>query len=181
MNKSKHHCYDTPHINCKCRKTQGLIKKCNTQEKLTFCSLRWICFNCTYFHLVCEPPSGPDLAPCLDLRQTWEKYKQWNNFQDHEGKHNNECTAIFQMLWRLFKASLFPAKCNKTMEPKHSVLFSDLGVQGHLWSAGSDYVTNCGLRSFGCSVCISGRLVKPLSNFSQLEVCLVIAGGPSSV
>lgn len=25
----------------------------------------------THFHLVCEPPCGPDLAPYLGLTQTW--------------------------------------------------------------------------------------------------------------
>lgn len=110
--------------------------KSATHKRVTFCSSRWICFYCTYFHLVCEPPSGPDLAPCLGLRRTWEGYKQWNYFHDHEGKHNIQCIAIFQMFWPLVKASLFPAKCNKTMEPKCSVLLSNLGVQGHLWSVG---------------------------------------------
>lgn len=43
------------------------------QTRWTNCwSSSWIWVQGTYFHLVCEPLSGPDLDPCLDLKQTWK-------------------------------------------------------------------------------------------------------------
>lgn len=57
------------------------------RDPVYYCSLMQMCVQGTHFHLVYEPPCGPDLAPCLGPRQTWEKMTdrgQIRSHNDHE-------------------------------------------------------------------------------------------------
>lgn len=53
------------------------------------CSLRLfdvhVCGADTHFHLVYEPPCGPDLAPCLGPRQTLERMTGRERIHKHDG------------------------------------------------------------------------------------------------
>lgn len=64
--------------------TCALWEKCIPVEA---CSLLLfdvnVCLGDTYFHLVCEPPCEPDLAPCLGPRQTLERMTDRERIHKH--------------------------------------------------------------------------------------------------
>lgn len=177
----------------------GDLKVQQTRET-NCCSSSWFWVQGTYFHLVCEPPSGPDRDPCLDLKQTWKtQVPIIFMIKTDEGKHVAIIKYIIIMKenkrvkvsrrWRVSyikaisinvqqysKACWFPAKCNKTMHPKCGVLISDWVVVGQHWSLDKspDHFTIVYIH-------ISGGFVKPLCEYSQLDACLAITGGPFSV
>lgn len=44
-----------------------------------------VCVGDTHFHLVCEPPCEPDLAPCLGPRQTLKRMTDRERIHKHIG------------------------------------------------------------------------------------------------
>lgn len=56
------------------------------RDPVCYSSLMQLCVRGTHFHLACEPPCGPDLAPCQGPRQTCERMtdRGWiHNLNDH--------------------------------------------------------------------------------------------------